>query len=104
MKKFITGTLLLFIVQLAVMTGMVQASPEKAANCSTYARNRAEIESSSGGSVMRNGMRGAAGGALFGALVGGSRGARRGAFWGGGMGFVGGGIRASEDRSARFQM
>jgi hypothetical protein len=104
MKKIIAGIFLLFFIQLAVMSGMVHASSEKAANCSTYARNRAESEGSTGGGALRGGLRGAAGGALFGAIIGGRRGARRGAALGGGMGLVGGGISASDNREARFQM
>ena len=104
MRKFIIGFLLLFLAQLTVVPGMVQASSAKAADCSTYARNRAESEGSTGGGAVRGGLRGAVGGALFGAIIGGSRGAARGAALGGGLGLVGGGISASENREARFQM
>jgi hypothetical protein len=103
MKKLIAGMLLLFFVQLAVMSGMVQASSEKAANCSTYASNQAKSEGSTGGGAIRGGLRGAAGGAVFGGIIGGRRGARRGARLSGALGLVGGGIRASENRKASYQ-
>lgn len=82
---------------------LARSSSRKAADCSTYARNRAESEGSSGSAALRGGVRGAAGGALFGAIVGGGKGAKRGALLGGGLGAVRGGVRSSQDREARYR-
>jgi len=79
------------------------SSSDKAANCSTYARNRAETEAPRGGGALGGAVGGAAGGAIFGAIVGGHKGAARGAALGGGLGMVGGAARQSYDREARYQ-
>ena len=93
----------LFLAQLVPFPVLAQSDVGKAADCSTYARNRAESESSAGGGALRSGVRGGARGALFGAIIGGGKGAKRGAALGAGLGAIGGGIRSSEDREARYQ-
>ena len=103
MKKTTIYVVALFLVLAAAVPAMAQSGAGKAADCSTYARNRAESERSSGGGALRGGVRGGAGGALFGAIIGGSKGAKRGAALGGGLGAIGGGIRSSQDREARYQ-
>ena len=101
MRHLVCG--LVVIGAVAFGTGPARAESEsaKAANCSTYANNRASSESSSSRGVLGGAIGGASGGALFGAIIGGRRGARRGAALGGGMGAIGGGAREQDDRAAR---
>ena len=91
MKKLTIILTALMLVLTAIAPATAQSSGGKAADCSTYDRNRAESEGSSGG------------GALFGAIIGGSKGAKRGAALGGGLGAIGGGIRGGEAREARYR-
>jgi len=102
MKKLAIITVVLFLAAMAVEPALAGRS-DRAADCSTYARNRADMEKPAGGGVLRGGLRGAAGGALFGAIVGGRKGAKRGAAVGGGLGAIGGGVRSSKDRQARYR-
>jgi len=96
--------LVLFLAHFAVVPPvMAQTTTQKAADCSTYARNRAESEVSSGSGALRGGMGGAARGALFGAIIDGGKGAKRGAALGGGLGAVRGGVRSSQEREGRYQ-
>jgi len=104
MKMIITVLAALLIVQLGSVQAMAQTGADKAASCSTYARNRADAEASSGGGALRGGVRGAAKGALFGALVGdSSKSARRGAALMGGLGAIKGGVEKSQNREALYQ-
>ena len=93
----------LFLAQLVPFPVLAQSDAGKAADCSTYARNRAESESSAGGGALRGGLRGGVGGALFGAIIDGGEGAKKGAALAGGIGLLRGGIRSSQDREARYQ-
>lgn len=103
MRILITiGFLTVLLLQFTAAPGMAYNSG-KAADCSTYARNRADSEYPSGGGAIGGAARGAAGGALFGAVVGGSKGAGRGAALGAGMGMLGGGARAAHDRESRYR-
>jgi hypothetical protein len=103
MKKLATIMAVLLLWPAAILFAADQAQSGKAADCSTYARNRAESETSAGSSALAGGVRGGAGGALFGAIIGGSKGAKRGAMLGGGVGAVSGGARSSQDRQARYK-
>ena len=104
MKKTIFFLAALIILQSGwVSVLMAQSEAERAANCSTYARNRAESEGVAGQSALGNGLRGAVGGALFGAIIDGGDGASRGAALGGGLGLLGGAIKGSRDREAGYQ-
>lgn len=98
LRRTIAAALLLPLAWAAPAT----AQSSRAAECSTYARNRAEMESSTGRGVVGGAARGAIGGALFGAIVGGKHGARKGAAVGGGLGALGGGARAGRDRESRY--
>lgn len=93
------------VALLLSLTWTVPASAQssKAANCSTYARNRAEMENSPGSGAIGGAARGAVRGALFGAIIHGKDGAKRGAALGGGLGALGGGARAAKDREARYR-
>ena len=101
-KRSIIMAVMLFWPATIVFAGD-QSQSEKAANCSAYARNRAESETSTGTGAISGGVKGGAGGALFGAIIGGSKGAKRGAALGGGVGAVAGGVGSSQDRQARYQ-
>jgi hypothetical protein len=107
MEKIIEATkvfaAVLLIAALIAGPAMAQSKTQKAADCSTYARNRAESEGSTGGGMLSGGLRGAAGGALFGAIIGGSKETRRGAALGGGLGAIRGGVRSERDREGRYQ-
>jgi hypothetical protein len=103
MRKVTRGLLVTVMLALAPMPGAAQSDSARAAECSTYARNRSESESSTGRGALGGAMRGGMGGALFGAIIGGRRGAGRGAALGAGLGAMGGGVRASEDREGRYQ-
>jgi hypothetical protein len=82
---------------------LAQYDSRRAADCSTYARNKAETEAPRGGDALGGAARGSAKGALFGAIVGGGKGAGRGAALGGGLGAVGGGVRSGRQREASYQ-
>jgi hypothetical protein len=87
-----------------VMFGFaVPATAQQSGDCSTYARNQAEMQSRTGRGALGGAMRGAARGALAGAIIGGRRGARRGAAMGGGLGAIGGGVRARDQRQMLYQ-
>lgn len=104
MKKMITVLAALLIMQLGSFTAMAQADADKAASCSTYARNQSEAQTSSGRGALGGAVRGAATGALFGAIVGdSSRSAGRGAALMGGLGALSGGVEQSRDRKALYQ-
>jgi len=104
MKKIILVLAIGLMVQFAGSQAMAQnSSAEKAANCSTYARNRADSEASATPGALGGAARGAAGGAIFGAIVGGHNSAGRGAALGAGLGAVGGAARKSQDREARYR-
>lgn len=103
MRKLSIAFLILGMLQFGTFPSIAQASSEKAADCSTYARNRAETEAPRGGGALGGAARGAAGGALFGAIVGGGKGAGRGAALGGGLGAVKGSRRSARDREANYQ-
>jgi len=104
MKRIlIKGMLLVVVLVMFTAPAFAQSDSRRAADCSTYARNRAETEAPAGGGALGGAARGAAKGALFGAIVGGGKGAGRGAALGGGLGAVGGGIRSSQQRDASFQ-
>jgi hypothetical protein len=103
MKTLTRVTGVLIVVMLTVAPAMSQASGTKAADCSTYARNRSEAESSTGRGALRSGVIGGGGGALFGAILGGSKGAKRGAALGGILGVIGGGVKSSKEREASYQ-
>jgi len=104
MKTMIPLLAALLSLQLCMAVSvMAQSDADKAASCSTYARNRAESEGGAGRSSLRHGVRGAAGGALFGAIIDGGEGAGKGAALGGGLGLLGGAIRGSQDRESRYR-
>ena len=103
MKTVISVIGILIALMLTVAPAMSQSNETKAAECSTYARNRSEAESSPGRGALRSGVIGGAGGAAFGAIVGGSKGAKRGAALGGGLGAVGGGVHSSKEREASYK-
>ena len=103
MKSLTAVLAALFLVLTCFVPTQIQAGAQQAADCSTYARNRAESEGSTGGGALRGGLRGAGGGALFGAIIGGKKAAKRGAALGGGLGAIRGGVRASNDRQANYQ-
>lgn len=84
-------------------TVMAESDADRAASCSTYARNRAESEGGAGRSSLGHGIRGATGGALFGAIIDGGDGAGKGAALGGGLGLLGGAARGSRDRERNYQ-
>lgn len=94
---------LICLLVASAATVMADSDAERAASCSTYARNRAESEGGAGENSLRQGVRGAAGGALFGAIIGGGKGAGRGAALGGGLGVLGGAARGSRDREANYR-
>lgn len=104
MKK-ITNIGVLFGLTMVFVAAPVPAQNDsrRAADCSIYARNRAETEAPAGYGALGGAARGAGRGALFGAIVGGGRGAGRGAALGAGLGAVGGGARASRQRAAGYQ-
>lgn len=103
MKKIFLVISVMVGLQVIVAEALLaQSNAGKAADCSTYARNRAESERGSS-SAMGSGLRGAAGGALFGAIIDGGKGAGKGAALGGGLGVIGGAARGSRDREARYQ-
>lgn len=87
----------------AAATVMAESDADRAASCSTYARNRAQSEGGAGRSALGHGLRGAAGGALFGAIIDGGEGAKKGAALGGGLGLLGGAVRGSENREANYR-
>jgi hypothetical protein len=98
-----TGALIaIFMLGLISGGAVAQSNSATAANCSTYATNRAAAEGSGGRGALGGAVRGAARGALFGAIIGGGRGAGRGAALGAGMGMIGGGIRAREARDQSY--
>lgn len=103
MRKLTIALLILVVLQFGPFLSIAQASSQKAADCSTYARNRAETEAPRGGGALGGAARGAAKGALFGVIVGGGKGAGRGAALGGGLGAIRGGVRSQEDRQANYQ-
>lgn len=104
MKKIlITGMPLVVVLVLFTAPVFAQSDSRRAADCSTYARNRAETEAPAGGGALGGAARGAAKGALFGAIVGGGKGAGRGAALGGGLGAVGGSARSSRQRESSYQ-
>ena len=103
MKKTAIIMAALLFLPAAIVPAAAQSQSEKAADCSTYAKNRSESETSTGTGAISGGVKGGAGGALFGAIIGGSKGAKRGAALGGGVGAVSGGVRSSQDRQARYQ-
>ncbi len=103
MKALMAGLTAILLVLLLEMPVIAMNNAGQAADCSTYARNRAESERSAGRDTLGGGVRGAAGGALFGAIVGGKKGARRGAALGGGLGAVRGGVRSSDRRQMNYQ-
>lgn len=82
---------------------LAQSDAERAADCSTYARNRSQSEGGPGESALGEGIRGAAGGALFGAIIDGGKGAGRGAALGGGLGLLGGAARGNQNREANYR-
>ncbi|MDH4230895.1 MAG: hypothetical protein OEW04_02570 [Nitrospirota bacterium] len=102
-KNMNIGVLITLILVLLAAPVFAQSDSRRAADCSTYARNRAETEAPAGGGALGGAARGAARGALFGAIVGGGKGAGRGAALGGGLGAVRGGVRSSQQRDASFQ-
>lgn len=103
MKKLKTGLLIMLILLFVIVPAIVFADAEKAANCSTYARNRAETESPRGGGALGGAARGAVKGALFGAIVGDGKSAGRGAALGGGLGAIKGSRRSARDREADYR-
>jgi len=102
MKKSFVLTGVLVVVLAAWAPATAQTSAGKAADCSTYARNRVDSEAS-GGEALRSGVRGGVGGALFGAIVGGKKGAKRGALLGGGLGMLKGGARSERERENLYR-
>ena len=103
MRKLTISFLILVVLQLGTFPSIVQASSQKAADCSTYARNRAETEAPRGGGALGGAVRGSAKGALFGVIIGGGKGAGRGAALGGGLGAIKGGVQSSRDRESNYQ-
>jgi hypothetical protein len=93
---------LVAVVALAWASSAAAQNSADAANCSTYARNRADSEGGAGRGAVGGAARGAIGGALFGAIIDGSDGAKKGAAVAGGIGAVGGGMRGSRDREAAY--
>lgn len=94
------------IVLLAVILAapaMSQADAQKAANCSVYARNQAEVNSGGGGRIIGGAMGGALGGGVFGAIVGGRRGARRGVALGAVVGGLRSTVNSGNDSEMRYQ-
>jgi len=103
MKKIILIIAIGLMAPMVCTPAMGQSSSGKAADCSTYARNRADSESSTAAGALGGAVGGAATGALFGAIVGDSKGARRGAALGAGLGAVGGGVHKSQERESRYR-
>jgi hypothetical protein len=93
---------LLALLGMALPAG-AQGGPERAAHCSTYARNQAEVAAPAGGGLIGGAARGAAGGALFGVIVGGKKGAKRGAGLGGAVGAVSGSVASGQQKQANYQ-
>jgi outer membrane lipoprotein SlyB len=102
MRTLTMGLLTLLLLGSAESV-VAQTDSARAAECTTYARNQAEMQVSTGRSALGGAVGGAAGGALFGAIIGGGKGAGRGAALGGGLGAIGGGIRAGDVRQDRYQ-
>ena len=104
MKKIISkGIPLVLMLTLCAVPVFAQSDAQRAADCSTYARNRVETEYPAGGGAVGGAVRGAAGGALIGVIAGGGKGARTGAAIGGGVGVVGGAARAASQRDANYR-
>ena len=103
MRQLLQGLPVILVLALIPLHVGAQSDSARAAECSTYARNRSQSESSTGRGAFGGAMRGGMGGALFGAIIGGRRGAGRGAALGAGLGAIGGGMRAREDRQGRYQ-
>jgi hypothetical protein len=89
------------LVGIGYLPVQAQSGSSKAANCSSYASNRARQDSSAG-TVLGSTARGAVGGTVLGAIFGGRGGAGRGAGIGAGVGLIGGGIEAENQRNSRF--
>jgi hypothetical protein len=102
MRRLATG-LLIIVVGAYAASAMAQTDAARAADCSTYARNRSEAEAPAGGGTIGSAARGAAGGALIGAIVGGGKGAKRGAAIGGLAGGVHGSTRTQKQRQSNYQ-
>lgn len=104
MKKILTkGIPIVLVLALCAAPVCAQSDAQRSADCSTYARNRAETEVPAGGGALGGAVRGAAGGALIGAIVGGGKGAGQGAAVGGGLGLIGGAARAGHQRESNYQ-
>jgi hypothetical protein len=103
MKKLIKNSVLFVLVIVLVGAPVYAQSDQSAADCSTYARNQADMHAPSGGGILGGAVRGAVGGAVFGGIIGGRRGSRRGARLAGVVGAVGGGIRANQERKSSYQ-
>lgn len=103
MRTFIVGALVVCVLAVSASPAIAQADAQRAADCSTYAKNRSDAESAPGRSALGGAARGAAGGALFGAIIGGGKGAGRGAAVGAGLGAIGGGVRSGYNRQASYQ-
>lgn len=103
MKRWMIWTLVMLMAMFGAVPAMARYEAKKAADCSTYARNRAESEASAGSGALRGAVKGAVGGAVFGAIVGGKKGFKRGAALGGGVGAIGGGMKGSRSRKERYQ-
>ncbi|WP_163337609.1 hypothetical protein [Desulfopila sp. IMCC35008] len=104
MKKIISVFTVLISLQVGGITSAnTESDADRAASCSTYARNQAESTSEPGRSTLGSGLRGAAGGALFGALIDGGKGAGRGAAIAGGLGLLSGSMRGSQDRESNYR-
>ena len=108
MKTVITrGIPLVLILALCAAPAFAQSDSQRAADCSTYARNRSQSEYPAGGGGVGGAVRGAAGGAALGAIGGAiagrpGKGAAIGAAVGGGLGMVGGASRAAGQRESNY--
>jgi hypothetical protein len=73
-----------------------------AADCSTYATNRANAENPAGAGAVGGAARGAARGAIFGGIIDGSDGAKKGAAVAGGIGLLRGAANSNQNKQQGY--